>query len=308
MKIVRAHMFGAPDQLLVEDVPVPQPGPGEVRIAVRAVGVNPVDWKLLTGKAPINPPLPLVPGGDVAGVVDAVGAGVAGWRIGDRVMALIGLTGAYAAAIVTDAANLAPVPESLSFEEAAGLPLAGLTAWQGLAADGRDLDGLHLLVHNGAGGVGNAAIQIARARGARVTATASAANAGFVHSLGAETVVDARAAPVESLPGDIDILMDLVGDSLETGLWARVKPGGSVIRIAGGADAPPQEERDGVRGLKVRVRPDGTALHALSDLAAKGALHTSIAKVLPLEEAAKALHLSKSGHVRGKIVLIVDLA
>lgn len=305
MKIVRAHAFGTPDQLVVEDVDVPQPGAGQVRIAVRAVGVNPVDWKLLTGKAPINPPLPLVPGGDVAGVIDALGEGVEGWQVGDRVMALVGLTGAYAAAVVTDAANLAGIPEALSFEEAAGLPLVGLTAWQGFAADGRDLDGLRVLVHNGAGGVGNAAVQIARAKGARVAATASAANADFVRGLGAETVIDTRAAPVESLPDDIDVLVDLVGDSLETGMWSRVKAGGSVIRIAGGADAPPQEERDGRRGLKVRVRPDGAALGALADLAAKGALRTVVAQVLPLDQAAQALDLSKSGHVRGKIVMQV---
>jgi NADPH:quinone reductase-like Zn-dependent oxidoreductase len=301
MQIVRAHAFGTPENLVVEDIAPPEPGPGEVRIATRAIGVNPVDWKLLTGKAPVNPPLPLVPGGDVAGLVDALGEGVTEVAIGDRVMALIGLTGAYAQAVVTKAAHLAPIPPALSFAEAAGLPLVALTAWQGFAADGRDLAGLDVLVHNGAGGVGNAAIQIARARGARVTATASAANADFVRALGAGSVVDPRAGEV---PGPCDVLIDLVGNSLETGLWAHVREGGSVIRIAGGADAPACEERDRVRAYKVRVKPDGAGLRALADLAARGLLRTTIAQEFPLSAAAEALGVSKSGHVRGKLVLV----
>lgn len=305
MKIVRAHAFGQPAQLVVEDVARPEPGPGQVRVAVQSIGVNPVDWKLLTGKAPINPPLPLVPGGDIAGIIDTVGDDVDRWQRGDRVIACIGLTGAYAEAVVTDAANLAPVPDGWPIEEAAGLPLVGLTAWQGFAVDGRDLAGLHVLVHNGAGGVGNAAIQIARVRGARVTATASAANADFVRGLGAETVVDVRTVPIASLPADVDILIDLVGNSRESGLWTRVRPGGSVIRIAGGGDAPPFEEVDGLRAYKLRVRPDGAQLGALADLAVQGALRVAVAHVLPLEKAGEALELSKSGHVRGKIVLRV---
>lgn len=306
MRIVRAHGFGGPEQLMVEEIEAPQPGPGQVRIAVEAASVNPVDWKLLTGKAPVNPPLPLVPGGDVAGIIEAVGPDAGGWKVGDSVMALLGLTGAYAEAVVTDAAYIAPLPKGLSHAEAAGLPLVALTAWQGFAADGRALASLHVLVHNGAGGVGNAAIQIAKARGARVTATASEANAAFVRDLGADVVVDFRSTRIEGRARDVDILLDLVGNSRETGMWALVRDGGSVIRIAGGADAPANAEEDGVRAYKVRVRPDGAQLKEIGGLAERGLVRTVIAATYALADAAQALAHSKSGHVRGKIVLVPD--
>lgn len=306
MKIVRAHEFGGPDKLVVDDIDLPQPGPGQVRVAVHAVGVNPVDWKLLSGKAPVLPPLPLVPGGDVAGTIDAVGAGVEGLSPGARVFVHPGLTGSYAAAIVVDATAVAAMPKAMDFAEAASLPLVSLTAWQGFLADGRDLTGLHVLVHNAAGGVGMAAVQIAKARGARVTGTASAVNAAFVQSLGADAVVDFRTAPVEGRARDVDILLDLVGNSKETGLWALVREGGSVIRIAGGADAPPVSDEGGIRGFKVRVRPSGEQLSEIATLVDGGKLRTEIAQSFPLVQAADALKSSMSGHVRGKIVLTVE--
>lgn len=306
MLIVRAHRFGGPDQLVLDDIAAPEPGPGEVRIAVRAASVNPVDWKLLSGKAPVLPPLPLVPGGDVAGTVDAVGEGVSGLTVGTRVFAHPGLLGGYSEAITVDAASVAAIPAGMDFAEAASLPLVALTAWQGYLADGRDLSGLHVLVHNAAGGVGMAGVQIAKARGARVTGTASAANADFVRGLGADEVIDFRTAPVAGRARDVDVLLDLVGNSKETGLWALVREGGSVIRIAGGADAPPESVEDGIRGYKVRVRPNGAQLAEIAALVDAGQLRTEIARTYPLAQAADALKSSMSGHVRGKIVLTVE--
>jgi len=303
MKIIRAHAFGGPDQLVIDEVALPQPGPGQIRVQVRGIGVNPVDWKLLSGKAPVLPPLPLVPGGDIAGVVDAVGEGVSGVAVGDEIFAHPGLTGGYAEAVLIDPAAAARKPVALTPAEAAGLPLVALTAWQGLAADGRDLSGLHVLVHNAAGGVGMAAVQIAKARGARVTGTASPANADYVRSLGADAVVDFRAEPVAGQPQDVDILVDLVGNSKESGLWSLIRPGGSAIRIAGGADAPNVEEVEGVRAYKVRVRPNGEQLRAIAGLVEQGCLKVEIARTYPFEEAAEALRASMSGHVRGKIIL-----
>lgn len=306
MKIIRAHDFGGPDRLVMDDIDLPVPGPGQLRLRVQGVGVNPVDWKLLSGKAPVLPPLPLVPGGDVAGIVDAVGDGVEGWSVGDPVFAHPGLTGGYAESILVDAAACAVSPKGLSVAQAAGLPLVALTAWQGLAADGRDLNGLHVLVHNAAGGVGMAAVQIVKARGGRVTGTASAANADYVRALGADAVVDFRTAPPEGHAQDVDILLDLVGNSQESGLWSLVRPGGSVIRIAGGPKAPDVEEVDGVRAYKVRVRPNGAQLREIAALADRGALKVEIARTFPFAEAADALRASMNGHVRGKIVLAVD--
>lgn len=306
MKIVRAHEFGSPDKLVLEDVAAPAPGPGQVRIAVRAAAVNPVDWKLLSGKAPVLPPLPLVPGGDLAGEIDALGDGVAGWSLGDRVFCHPGLTGGYAGQVVVAAEAVAPMPAGLDFAEAAALPLTALTAQQGLAADGRSLAGLHVLVHGGAGGVGIMAIQIARAAGARVTASASAANAALVADLGAQRVVDFRLQPVADEAADVDLLLDLVGNSQETGLWALVRDGGSVIRIAGGAAAAPFEEAGGIRSYKVRVRPDGAGLAQIARLAAEGRLRPVIERTFPLASVQDALRLSMAGHTRGKIVLTLD--
>ena len=306
MKTVRAHEFGGPEQLHYEDAPAPTPAAGQVRVKVRAMGVNPVDWKLLTGKSPVQVPLPHTPGGDIAGTVDAVGEGVTSWSVGDEVYALIGLMGAYAEQVVTDAANLARKPEALGFVEAASLPLVALTAWQAFADDGRELDGLHVLVHNGAGGVGNAAVQIAKARGARVLATASPANAGFVQALGADQVVDFRTTPVDGFARDIDLMLDLVGNPQATELWALVKPGGSVVRVAGGADAPRLADEGGIRLIKTRVRPNGEQLAEIARLVESRQLRPEISRTFPLEHAADAQRLSRDGHVRGKIVLTLE--
>jgi NADPH:quinone reductase-like Zn-dependent oxidoreductase len=305
MKILRAHDFGSPDKLQLEDVPAAEAGPGQVRITVKAAGVNPVDWKLLSGKAPILPPLPHVPGGDVAGVIDQVGEGVSGFVGGDAVFALIGLTGAYAGSVVVDAASVAQMPAGLDFVQAASMPLVSLTAWQAFAEDGRDLSGLHILVHNGAGGVGNAAIQIAKARGARVTATASAANADFVRGLGADKVVDFRVTDVDGYPDRFDIMLDCAGNPQANDIWALISSGGSVIRIAGGADAPRAAEDNGLRVHKIRVTPNGAQLAEIAALAKIGKIRTEIAQIFPFKEAINALRLSMEGHTRGKIVLVL---
>ncbi len=306
MKIIRAHAFGGPEQLTIDEVDLPEPGPGQLRLRVRGIGVNPVDWKLLSGKAPVLPPLPLVPGGDVAGTVDAVGQGVEGWEVGDPAFAHPGLMGGYAEAIVLDAEKCAPLPAGLDPAQAAGLPLVALTAWQGLLADGRDLSDLHVLVHNAAGGVGSVAVQIVKAKGGRVTGTASAANAAYVRELGAAEVVDFRVEQPESREPQVDVLLDLVGNSQESGLWSLVKPGGSVIRIAGGPNAPDFEEVGGVRAYKVRVRPNGAQLREIAALAEAGLLSLEIAETHGFEQAAEALRASMSGHVRGKIVITAD--
>ena len=305
MRIARAHEFGGPEKVVIDEIAAPEPEAGQIRIAVKAAAVNPVDWKLLSGKAPVLPPLPLVLGGDVAGIVDAVGDGVDTWSVGDRVFAHPGLTGGYTEGIVLDASFVAPMPKAASFIDAAAVPLVALTALQGFLADGRDLSGLHVLVHNAAGGVGNAAVQIAKAKGAKVTGTASAANADFVRSLGADNVVDFRETDVGSCPSDVDILMDLVGNSQETGMWSLIKSGGSVIRIAGGAKAPPEETVDGVRAYKVRVRPNGDQLAELSAMMDAGKLKSSIEQSFAFDQVEQALRASMGGHVRGKIVLVV---
>jgi NADPH:quinone reductase-like Zn-dependent oxidoreductase len=299
----RIHEWGGTDRLRLETVDVPKPQPGQVRVAIAAIGVNPVDWKVLTGKAPVPMDLPLTPGGDIAGTVDAIGDGVTAFAPGDRVFGLIGLQGAYAEQVVVSVDHLAAVPEGMDIAEAAGLPLAALTALQGMQADGRPLAGLDVLVHGAAGGVGTIAVQLAAAQGARVTGSASASNADFVRSLGASAVVDFRQHDLVGGEASFDMLIDLVGNSLETGLWSMVREGGSVVRIAGGATAAEIEEVDGVRVYKVRVRPSGEHMRYVAQLAAEGRLKVHIEARYPFADAIAALERVKEGHVRGKVVL-----
>ncbi|MDT3670189.1 MAG: NADP-dependent oxidoreductase [Aromatoleum sp.] len=307
MKAVRYHDYGGPEVMRVEDVSVPAVGAGEVLVRVEASSVNPVDWKVRSGaaRAILQFPFPIVPGGDIAGVVEAVGEGVTGFGKGDEVFGLVGMVGACAEFVAVDAAKLARKPASLSFEEAASLPLVALTAWQGFFADGRDVSGKKVLVHNAAGGVGSAAVQIAKAKGARVVATASPKNAEFVRFLGADEVVDFRTTPVSRCAQDIDVLLDLVGDPKAIELWALVKPGGVVIRIAGGADAAALAEEGGLTIVKTRVKPDGAQLAQIAALVDAGKVRPVVATTLPLSEIAAAHELSRGGHVRGKVVLRV---
>lgn len=305
MKAVRIHDFGGPEVLRYEDVPEPQVGPGEVLIRVRASSVNPVDWKLRSGaaKAIVQFPMPFQTGGDVAGVVVQVGAGVTAFAPGDEVFALLGLIGASAELVAVAADKVARKPANLSFEEAASLPLVALTAWQGLLGDGRSIAGKHVLVHNAAGGVGSVAAQIAKAQGARVLATASAKNADFVRGMGADEVVDFRVTPVASHAQDVDVLLDLVGDQQALELWALVKPGGVVIRIAGGADADALAQQGGLTIIKARVQPNGAQLAQIADLVARGAIRPHVSASYPLAEIGAAQEASRAGHIRGKVVV-----
>jgi NADPH:quinone reductase-like Zn-dependent oxidoreductase len=309
MKAVQYHEFGGPQVMQVEEVAAPGVANGEVLVRVKATSVNPVDWKVRSGAAAaiVQFPMPIIPGGDLAGVVEQVGTGVSGFKVGDEVFALIGLMGASAELVAVDATKLAHKPSNLTFEEAASLPLVALTAWQGFFSEERDVAGKVVLIHNAAGGVGSVAVQIAKARGARVIATASAKNADFVRALGADEIVDFRTTPVSSRQQDVDVLMDLVGDKAAVDLWSLVKPGGTVIRIAGGADAEALAQEGGLSIIKTRVRPNGEQLAQIAGLVAAGKVRPSVAEVLPWEQIAQAHELSKSGRVRGKVVLTFNV-
>jgi NADPH:quinone reductase-like Zn-dependent oxidoreductase len=278
-----------------------------VLVTVKAVSVNPVDWKVAAGalKALPNFALPQTPGGDIAGSVAALGEGVEGLAVGDAVYAFIGLTGAYAEQVAVSATSVARKPENLSFEEAAAMPLAALTAWQGLLADGRDLTGLHVMVHGAAGGVGVATVQIAKAKGARVTATASAKNAALIQALGADAVVDYRATPVAQAAKDVDIVLDCVGDSLGFSFWTLINAPGTLARVAAGRDDTKPAEAAGVKVLQVRVQPNAGQLGELAALAQAGEFQPVVAKLFALDEVRDAWALSREGHTVGKIVMTV---
>ncbi|MDX2114272.1 MAG: NADP-dependent oxidoreductase [Planctomycetota bacterium] len=309
MSAVRMHEFGPPSVMRVEEVPTPRPAAGEILVRVRAAGVNPVDWKVRSGQIrQFASTLPYTPGYDICGVVESVGEGVTAFAPGDEVMAYMALTrgGGYAQYAVLPATEAAKKPASMEHAAAAGLPLAGLTAWQALVDTAKLDKGQTVLIHGAAGGVGHLAVQIARSRGARVIATASERNLEFVRSLGADVVVDYRAQKFEEVASDVDVVLDTVGGETGERSIGVLKPGGIIVSIVGMPDQARCKER-GVRGTAILVRPDGRQLAALGALADEGALRCEVGATMPLAEAARAHELSEGGKTpRGKIVLTVD--
>lgn len=305
--------FGGPDELHAVDLPVPRAGPGEVLIQIVASGVNPVDWKIVAGALDGHFPhrFPLVPGWELAGTVQDLGEGVIGLRRGERVFAYarkpVVQDGTYAEAIALPEASVAPVPRKLLWEEASGVPLAGLTAWQSLRVQGDVGPDRTVLVHAAAGGVGHLAVQLARDAGARVIGTASARNREFVLGLGAEEVIDYtredfRDAVRRVCPAGVDVALDTVGgDTLER-TFDVVATGGRLIGIV----SPPDEGHARARGIRpdyVFVSPSGEQLRTLAALVDRGRLRPHVSRIYPLAQAADALRESQGGHVRGKLVL-----
>jgi len=306
MRAMTYDHYGDNSVLALTQQPDPKVGPGEVRIQVRRASVNPVDWKVMAGglDALMDAYFPVIPCWDVAGVVESVGIDTPEFQVGDEVMANARkdvLHGGTCAELVTmSVRGVARRPSSLSWDQAGGLPLAGLTALQ-------TLDRLHLvagetvLIHGAAGGVGSLAVQIAHARGARVIGTASSTNHAFLTSLGADDATDygdGLAARVRGLaPGGVDVVADFVGGVLDTTV-AVLAPGGRHASVADPAVL-------GAGGLWVWVRPDAAGLGELADLADAGHLAVPVARVFPLDQVAEAFTESRTGHVRGKIVLHV---
>jgi len=298
------HYTQDPGDVTVREVAEPKLFPGSVLIEVRAAGVNPVDWKAMAGYLDtlISPVFPVIPGWDVSGVVVALGPDTPEFAIGDEVMAYarkdVLADGTFAERVAVPAVAVARKPASLSWEEAAGLPLAGGTALRTLDALG-DLDGRTLLVHGAAGGVGSFAVQIAVARGARVIGTASERNHDYLRGLGAEPVTygDGLADRVLALAGGrVDAVADFVGGQLETTL-AVLREGGPHASVADGTVGEHG-------GRIIWVRPDGAETARLAALADEGRLRVEVAKTFPLDAVAEAFRESQSGHTRGKLVIV----
>lgn len=299
MRAVQISETGGPEVLRTVELPEPHANPGQVRIAVRAAGINPIDWKIRAGLFPA--PLPMVLGTDAAGVVDEVGEGVRGVAVGDEVFGFA-TTGAYAEyAVLSDWAGK---PDSLTVEEAAGLPIAVETATRTLRQLGVGA-GSVLLVNGAAGGVGLAAVQIALARGARVVGTASEANAAYLRSLGAvaTTYGPGLVDRVRALVPRVDRALDTSGRGALPDLVALTGSADSVVTIA-----DPAAQEHGVRfssqGPTGEYRAAG-ALPEAVELIDAGRFHLPVARTYPLAAAADALRASEAGHVRGKLVLLV---
>lgn len=306
MRAVTYDRFGGPEVLRLGELPVPVVGPGEVRIRVRRAAVNPVDWKVMAGGLTGLMPhvFPIVPGWDVAGVVEAVGPDTPELAVGDEVLAYARKdwvqAGTFAELVSFSVRGVARKPASLSWDEAAGLPLAGGTALRVVDALGVG-SGDVVLVHAAAGGVGALATQIAVARGVRVIGTASEANHDFLRGLGAEPVTygDGLVDRVRALaPGGVAGVADLVGGVLQPSLDV-LADGGRLVSVA-----DPEVEAHG--GRWVWVRPDREDLARLTTLTEEGRLRVPVAEVVDLAEAARAFELSQGGHTRGKIVVHVS--
>ncbi|MFI9352323.1 NADP-dependent oxidoreductase [Streptomyces lydicus] len=307
MKAITAKRYGDPDVLEYGDRPEPKVAPDSVLIRVKAAGVNPVDWKILAGY--LDPMLdahfPFIPGWDVAGVVEALGADVPEYEVGDEVIGYVrkdGIQhGTYAELVAAPVRTLARKPAALDWQQAAGLPLAGLTAYQASRRVGTAA-GETALVHAAAGGVGSLAVQILVAQGVRVIGTASERNHDFLRSLGAEPVTygEGLADRVRALaPEGVDVALDFVGGGVVDVSQELLKNRGRVASIADG-------EVTEKGGHLVWVRPDSDGLTALGALADAGKLTVHVDAVFPLAEAAEAFRRSQEGRTRGKIVLEVS--
>jgi NADPH:quinone reductase len=308
--------FGGADKLQEMDLPTPRVGPDSILVRIRAAGLNPVDWKLREGGLePAFPHVfPVVPGWDAAGTVEQVGPAVTRFHAGDEVFAycrkhFVG-EGTYAEYVAIPDGFAAPLPASLGFDEAAAMPLVGLTARQALFDAAGLHDGETLLVHAAAGGVGGFAVQLAVCVGARALGTGRADKHAHLRELGAAGAIDYTRedfveAVREAVPGGVDVVFDTIGgETLERSVDA-LRDGGRLVSIA----EPPTAEHFFQRGIQphyVFVRPDGGALEALGAMADEDRLRVHIEKSYPLEEARAAMEHLEGGRVTGKLVLTVD--
>ncbi|MEJ2069201.1 MAG: NADP-dependent oxidoreductase [Syntrophobacterales bacterium] len=308
MRAVRFHSYGSPEVLVLEEVPRPQAGAGEALIRVHAAGVNPLDWKVRAGQVKDWLPhrLPLIPGWDVSGVVEAVGPEVSAVKIGDEVIGMLDFkrNGAYAEYVAVEAQNLARKPASLDHVRAAAVPLASLTAWQSLFDVAGLSSGQTVLIHAAAGGVGHYAVQLAKWKGARVIGTASAENAGFLKDLGADIVINYRKTLFEDEVRRVDVVFDLIAGDTQQRSWQVLKRGGILVATLG-ISSPEAAVEYGVRGEGILVHPDAAQLTQIAALIEARDVKPVVTEVLPLAKAVRAHELSQAGHVRGKIVLRV---
>lgn len=330
MKAYQVRRYGGPDVLELTEVPSPTPAEGELLVEIRAASVNPIDFKVRSGKAkPILPyKLPFTLGHDFSGVVRALGPGVSGFSVGDEVFARPEdlRIGAFAEQIAVPASVTAHKPKTLSHVEAASLPLVGLTAYQSLFEFGGLKAGERVLIHGGAGGVGSLAVQLAKSRGAHVLATASGKNVERVKALGADEVIDYTAQRFEDVAKDIDLVFDTIGEDTLMRSFRCLEPGGRVVSISGPPDAAfakrfkvafpvrlvlslmarktvAEAKKRGVSYQYVWMHADAAQLRELAALVESGKLKTQVDRVFPFAQAKDAIAFAESGKARGKVVV-----
>lgn len=331
MKAIRLHEFGGPQVLRYEDAPVPVLKPGEVLVRVHAVGVNPPDGYLREGYRNLPPdwrpevPFPVIPGWDVSGTVEAVAAGVDGFAAGDEVFGMVrfpsfrGESAAYAEYVAAPATDLARKPAGIDHAHAAAAPMAALTAWQYLVELGHDepnplqaerhrpvpLAGRKVLVNGAAGGVGHLALQVAKGRGAHVTAVASGAHESFLRELGADEFIDYTRTAPEDVARDLDLVLDAPGGPTTGRFLSTLKRGGALFPVFIGFSQAQRAAELGITVSMTQVRSNGRQLAALGRMLEAGTLRVAIDSRFALAEARQAHERAARGHLRGKIVLMV---
>ncbi|CAL9630138.1 NADP-dependent oxidoreductase [Streptomyces sp. enrichment culture] len=300
MNAVQIDAWGGPEQLIQRRLPRPVPGPGQVLVRVRSASLNAVDRRVRQGYMDGQLPLPYTGGSDFSGVVEATGDG-ADLPPGTAVFgALWPTSGAYAEYTVFDAADLARKPEQLGFDEAAALPVAGITARVAVLDDGRVRQGQRVLIQGAAGGVGHLAVQLAKKQGAHVIATASRANHDFVRTLGADEVIDYREPGYTARLGGLDLVIDGVSSANLSALYPAIRPGGLAISLFD----PPTPPPDGIEArlvgtIAIAQQPLRAPLEALSRLVTEGTLHVAVTASYPLGKIA----IAQESGVRGKAVV-----
>jgi NADPH:quinone reductase-like Zn-dependent oxidoreductase len=333
MKAILCEQYGGAEVLeIAHDLPTPRIGPNGVLVQVRATSVNPVDWKFRRGLlAAVRPVVfPVIWGCDLSGVVAEVGSAVMLFKPGDAVYGFkdgyVGRTyrGTYSEYAVVPEKALARKPENLSHEEAAAVPLTALTAWQALLGQGKLRNGQRVLIHAGAGGVGVMAIQIAKAFGAFVSATAGPKNQDLLRQLGADQPIDYTRERIEEIRPKFDLVLDGVGRSVWGASWSVLGFGGKLVTltvpipenpagrfsffataIAGLAAGALRGLAGGKRLAITHVKPRGGELEKVTALIEAGKIRPVVERVFPLEQISEAHRLSESGHVRGKLVVRV---
>ena len=305
IRAIVIHAYGGPEVMKLENVARPQPAEDEVLIRVVAASVNPVDVAIRKGYlAELVGNFPIILGMDAAGIVEKVGNKVTKYKAGDPVFAFFTLKdeGGYAEFVTAKEDELAPKPGTISFAQAAGAGAAGATAWEALIDTANLRADQTVLIHGGSGGVGHLAIQIAKAKGARVLATASTANQEFLQQMGADVAIDYTRTKFEDVAKDVDVVLDTVGrDTLERS-YGVVKKGGIIVSIV---DEPKSQmlEAHGIRGVTLRCTPKAGVLEELSKLMEAKELTPVISQTFPMTQVVQAHDKIAMGHTRGKIVL-----
>ena len=331
MKAIQQHEFGGPEVLQYEDAPRPDVKAGEVLVRVHAVGLNPPDWYMRDGMKMLPPewrpqlPFPLILGTDISGVVAETAPDVQAFAVGDEVYSMArfpdGFAHAYAEYVSVPASDLALKPAGIDHAHAAATPMSLLTAWQFLIEQGHHvqnplqsnphtpvpLEGRHVLVNGAAGGVGHFAVQLAKWKGAHVTAVASGRHEAFLRDLGVDALIDYTKVAAEDVVHDVDLVVDAIGGPTTARFLRTIKRGGALFPIFGlGASGGDEAEQRGVTLSTTQVRASGAQLEEIRALLADGTILVAIDSSFRLADARKAHERAAEGHIQGKIVLTMD--